>query len=355
MSFNSKRTWDTIKAIRSPRLVLPALMAIITQHERYIPEVEWNSKLITYNVFRVYELIFGRRDGIKAEASVTAEQIDGRLYEVHYLHSFEATLVYLECRFYAFLKGLLPEMRLEKVYIPAFSPAGFGSFMDPKVKPYYFAIAFGAETQGSVSGSTTLTFTSPTVSGSNTFGALTVFTQTDLTISSVTWNAVSATSIAGVTNDSANERIEMWYIIAPAAGANNIVMTRSGATNAMNGYASYYSGCKQSGQPDAFSNNHNSSISTWVQSVTTIANNCWTICNSRNGVGSFSASTNTTFRSTAASVVLADNNAAITPAQSYSMTMTFAGSPSEAYGQMFSVAPVAVASTTGAAFLLNMV
>lgn len=201
------------------------------------------------------------------------------------------------------------------------------------------SIGFGATSTGSNTNAGTLTFSSPNVSGSNTFGIVTVFVQTDLVINNVTWNGVSCTFIAGQTNDSANERLEMWYITAPTAGVTNIVISRTGGTNALNGYAGYWTGVSQTSQPEAFSNNHNSSVSTWTQSVTTLTNNAWTICNARNGVGAFTAGTGTTFRTAVSSVVIADSGGDISPAQAFSMSMTFAGSPSECYGQMISIAP----------------
>src|ERR1700686_2853385 len=52
-----------------------------------------------------------------------------------------------------------------------------------------------------------------------------IFRGSTATVSGVTYNSVSLTR-AGFHNDSANQRrTEMWYLIAPATGNNNIVVT----------------------------------------------------------------------------------------------------------------------------------
>lgn len=212
----------------------------------------------------------------------------------------------------------------------------FTSLLETFIEKAEAAIAFGAVTNGGNGGASSLTFSSPDVSGSNTLGVVQVFVQTDLTINSVTWNGVNATFIGRETNAAVNERIETWYILSPAAGVTNVVISRTGSTNSLQGRAAYYTGVKQSGQPDASVTKIQASGTTLTTTLTTVADNSWTVLTARNDIGNFAASTNTTFRS-GLNQFHADNNANITPAGSYSMSVTL--TDTESYSVMASFAP----------------
>ncbi|MDE2020949.1 MAG: hypothetical protein KGJ13_11485, partial [Patescibacteria group bacterium] len=51
------------------RWIIPTIFTWITNHPRELVTPEWSKKSWTHNVFRAYELIFGRRAGIRAEIS----------------------------------------------------------------------------------------------------------------------------------------------------------------------------------------------------------------------------------------------------------------------------------------------
>jgi hypothetical protein len=66
-----------------------------------------------------------------------------------------------------------------------------------------------------------------------------IFSTGTLTVSSMTYAGQSMTFLAGVNNPGARIRSEMWYIIAPATGANNIAITFSASVRAVAGGMSY--------------------------------------------------------------------------------------------------------------------
>src|SRR5690349_16076088 len=76
----------TIRSITSWRYILPAILAILTNHPRYLPKIEWANDSCVHNIFRLYELIFWRRVGIRAELSSYLK--DGRTS--YYCHSWES-------------------------------------------------------------------------------------------------------------------------------------------------------------------------------------------------------------------------------------------------------------------------
>lgn len=188
------------------------------------------------------------------------------------------------------------------------------------------ALSFDAFTDGNFTSGTSHTF-SHTCTGSN--GILWVHamknSNTD-TITGATYNGVAMTLIQKITGN-ATRYLYSFYLINPASGAHNVVITSSGST-AIGGNAASYAGAKQSGQPDAStsaSKTATSSPATW--SITSVADNCWSVLatlGANNVVpvastGSTLRGTNTTY----ADAKIFDSNSAITPAGAYSMSVTF--------------------------------
>ena len=87
--------------------------------------------------------------------------------------------------------------------------------------------------------------TSLTTAFNNVAGdALTVgvrINSTSETVSGVTYSAVGMTKLAGspVTNAGGGARNYIWYLIAPATGSNNVVVTTSGAVQIIAGAVSF--------------------------------------------------------------------------------------------------------------------
>lgn len=201
------------------------------------------------------------------------------------------------------------------------------------------AIAFGGYATGSNSGATSLTVASPSVSGSNLIGIVSTFHQTNENISSITWNGASMSFIARTSQEGSTRRIETWYILNPSAGSTNIVVTRGTGSGTLEAHVLYYTGAKQSGQPDASATTNDSGTTTFVSSITTVAANCWSTLITRDLTGNFSASTGATIRSSSGNPSVFDSNGALS-AGSNSMSVTSDGGATDHIGVIVSFAPV---------------
>jgi len=181
------------------------------------------------------------------------------------------------------------------------------------------AIAFDSSSFGNTGANNTSVTWSHTCSGANRILFVGVSCPSTRTISSVTYNGVGMTNI---NRSSGSQTVALYYLIAPATGANNVVVTVDSSTFIYCD-ATSYTGVKQSSQPDA--NNTSSTTSTTVTtSVTTIADNCWSVLIARGeSDGVTSAGTGSTSRvSSSGYVQMYDSNGNITPAGSYSMSTT---------------------------------
>lgn len=215
------------------------------------------------------------------------------------------------------------------------------------------AIAFVAAADGGNNGNSTasLTYSYTTGAGSNRLllTCITGDTAAD-DISSVTYNGVAMTQIAKVLPP-ANRWSYFYYLLAPASGAHNLVITFGSIHFIISGSADY-SGVKQSAQPDASTTNTGSPVgpADLATSLTTSANNSWvTMCG-----GGFSGSqaqlagTGATRRAVDGSFGtwgLFDSNAVVTPAGSYSIGWHYAAGVA---GQSSIVASFAPAVTAAA-------
>lgn len=191
------------------------------------------------------------------------------------------------------------------------------------------AQAYDATSGGeSSAGATSLTF-SHTCTGSNLL-LLVGFSFVDTasrTISSITYNGVAMTVLYEV-NPGGNRRTGMAYLLAPATGAHNVVITASGAvSHVINGISASYTGVKQTGFPDSNASNSSAGSGTITTSTTTVLDNCWLagIGWSNESTPAISAGANTTMRGTQAGTYgylgACDSNAQKTPAGSYSLAV----------------------------------
>lgn len=213
------------------------------------------------------------------------------------------------------------------------------------------AIAFINQTSASNSGASSLTFTGPTVSGSNTIGFVSVMVQTNLTINTVTWGGVACTNINGLTEANFGvERLELWYIVNPSS-AGSIVISRTGNTNALEGKATSYSGASQTGQPDASVTKQSSGVTSMTATLTTIANNCWTVINARSDVANLTAGAGTTLRGSYVGHGVFDSNAAL-PAGSTSLIVSDGSGAGDIWGCMASFSPVGGGAIAGDGLLM---
>lgn len=182
------------------------------------------------------------------------------------------------------------------------------------------AIAVDSTSGGEVTLGTTLSV-SHTCAGSNL--VLVVATECNgVFLQNLTYDGVSMSKI---TEEDAPSGTEMWYLVNPSTGTNDIV-----ATLASSGYikicAASYTGASQTGVPDndgkvAYpgSNGTTQSIS-----ITPVADECWVIgCAFVNALLDTTAGAGTTIRNSqknpSGGLGLGDSNGPISPAASHTL------------------------------------
>jgi len=214
------------------------------------------------------------------------------------------------------------------------------------------AIAVDTTTNGSAS-ATTVTV-SHTVATDNPILFVGVWIQNSSdVITGVTYNGVSMSQV-GAVNNAAVDSVYMYVLQAPATGANDIVLTKTGTDL---GYVLgvSYTGAAQTGQPDATNTGYNASATSLTTSVTTVADNCWTVLMMKANNNTNSAGTGTTLRTDGPGndqTGIYDSNGAITPAGSTSLQTTAASNRAWAH-VMASFAPAVAGGATEPAIFMG--
>lgn len=130
-----------------------------------------------------------------------------------------------------------------------------------------------------------------TNTGSNRILVVGAFTDSGADdITGVTYNAVTMTQV-GKRQGPTGQWTYLYYLIAPATGANNIVASFTGTAD-LAGFGISFTGAKQTGQPDASVTNSGAS-SPGTTTLTTVADNSRAVVIFRAGAG-WTASTNST-------------------------------------------------------------
>lgn len=274
------------------RTFLHKLMVDVTRQPRQIVtpgvDFEWdsgNSRI--WQVFRAYEVIFGRHAGIRFEGSSWLE--NGKSY--HKFGTWENLLVFTEHLVRNFFR--LP--KFEIVRLPIFALPNGGTMQSP----FRFAIAFDASPAG-VASATTL---SCTVTGSNMYlmgsnysgagaGNANQFTAA--------FNSVAMTSSATQVWFPTTQVLNGVFLAGPSTGTNNLTSANNGAGL----IASSYSGCAQTTidqYVSAASSGGPSAPVTITATVTTSTANCWVAMFTVAAGNNPTASTNATIRSSGAS------------------------------------------------------
>lgn len=197
------------------------------------------------------------------------------------------------------------------------------------------SISFNAAADlGNNGGSGTLSVSYTSGSGANRMLALAIKgdTGTD-NITGVTYNSVTCSLAAKLTpaGGMGDRWIYLYYLLNPSSGSNTLSITTSG------GYilagAADYTGVKQSGQPDATSTSSVGVALTLTGTITTVADQCWTIMAWGGYASNFAptagaGSTRRTYDAAFGTYGLFDSGGPITPAGSYSMTAQYPGQSS---------------------------
>lgn len=201
-----------------------------------------------------------------------------------------------------------------------------------KPKKAEAAIAFDNSTPGS-NGSTVSSLTyAHTVTGTDPLLIVSAYWTSSRTVSGFTYNAVSMTEVVTTLDTGGGERHGMYYLINPATGANNVVITLSGTSlSGIESAASSYTGVDQTDAIDATRTETNLETGTsYSEAITSTVDNTWAVWSTRNYSGvAVSAGANTALREqilVSYGMLLADSNAAITPAGARTVTLTTAGS-----------------------------
>lgn len=203
------------------------------------------------------------------------------------------------------------------------------------------AIAFvGAANGGSASVATSLTYSYTCGSGLNRLLVVAINGDvlTDL-ITGVTYAGVSMTLIDKQTANTGERWQYLFYLLAPATGANNVVISASGTCDSIASGAADYTGVSASGQPDA-TTKHSTAVAgnTFTTSITTVTDSSWTILSDisfSDGTPPTAGTglTRRTFDPSFGSWSLHDSGGVVNPAGSYSMT-TNRGSNANSWGHV---------------------
>lgn len=206
------------------------------------------------------------------------------------------------------------------------------------------AIAYDNATQGSAATATSITF-AHTCTGANlvlyvgSIGSTTSDLQTGVTYNGVAMTAIDKLQHTGGRWDYS------WVLIAPAAGAHNVVVSASGS-DYINASAASYTGARQSSQPPHKTKDSNGSASTLTGTIDTSSapstDNCWVLMFGQREGGAVGVGAGSTLRAGNTPGVI-DGNGAKTPAGSVSLIVTTDGAGNKSIGyQMFSIAPAPI-------------
>lgn len=287
--------------------IIPYIFVIITGQSRGLPNIKWSPNCWTHNFFRFLELLFWlpvdeNRCFFIKPSTLTNKNLDtGEITRVFF--TFEAFGAYIEGRLrekVAFLLSPKPSWVLQRG-----------------------AIALDTSTFQDV-GASGQTF-SHTSTGSNLVLSLGRFANTaDGTYTGATYATVALAAVNDRPIGAGTQHTNFKLLVAPATGANNVVLT--GTDTKGNATAVTYTGCAQTGQPDA--NNTATATATSVSlTLTTVADNCWAMAYQRgdvDGFGSNNSGVTTTGRGGANPNYYMDSNGALSPAGG--KTVSFSGS-----------------------------
>lgn len=160
--------------------------------------------------------------------------------------------------------------------------------------------------------------------------------QTSDSVSSITYNGVAMTKV--INRSTTAESTSLYILLSPATGSNNLVFTFTTTLTFDWGWASYTGVAGSDVSTSALSGG----AASVTETLTTLTDNSWMVA-AAGLQRTATAGTNSTYRSgnTASGMSLFDNNAAITPTQSYSMTQNLSGSGSVFVGVAMTLYPSA--------------
>ena len=185
-------------------------------------------------------------------------------------------------------------------------------------------LAFDATANGAATPGTSITY-SHTCTGSNLILLVAIVnsggTGGDV-ITGITYNSVAMTNAISV--DGGNFRVYWWFLVNPATGANDVVVSSSDSEFLRSASASY-TGALQTGQPDGTDSDIQTPGTTITSSITTTEDNSWNMSAVANASNlDMTASTGVgAERNNVVNVLhIGDSDAPKTPAGAHGMTWT---------------------------------
>lgn len=213
------------------------------------------------------------------------------------------------------------------------------------------AIAFDAATDGGlVNPGTSLPWNHVVVAA----GSIVVGVFGDNVATDATGN-----KITGVTSDIGGAFTEIdrkavtadrWvylFLLTVAVVGTHAITVNASSSIAIAGQSVSYSGTKQSGQPDNSATNNGSGVSA-TGTLTPVANNCWLPMVVKVSAGTLSPAGSESERVEANGMAMYDNNAAVTPPGSTTLTVTISGG-----GSAWATVIASLAPTAGQRFFLT--
>lgn len=325
---------------------LPYILAFITGYDRYKVKAgvnfEWSNKSWTHNVFRSYEIVFGRKWGIRAELSTGWDKNGNQLF---YCHSWESAFAVTETLIREWLNAQKPSF--VRLYTPVM--ATNNGFQLPS-SPFLFAIATDSTASGTY-GASPRTH-SHICTGSDLILMMSGFSFGSGTTS--TYNGTSMTNLGAYTYGSTIRYGCLNYLISPSTGSNTLSFSPGGDGIAV---TSSYSGVSSTGQPDAAINTQTTgtgSAASLTATVTVTASGSWLMAGTICEGNALTAGTGATLRITGSNVAVAffDSNGA-PGTGSQSMTVNESPASQLAMG-MVSIAPVPLLTTSYIGSMLMM-
>jgi hypothetical protein len=208
------------------KYLLPTLLSYITG-PREIITPQWSKKSLVYNLFRVWELVFGRNikwtygapDTIHPEAISTPIIENGKVVRViRHFFTWEALTVHIEQMIFESFKHL--SFAPFKVQWVQLVPAGNAKL----AHPYVLAIAFDTITSNTASP----TSFSHTVSGSNP-ALVPFYAAAGTDPSTVTYASVGLSKKATATVPTAGDPVSVWATATlPSATGSNTLASSGG-------------------------------------------------------------------------------------------------------------------------------
>lgn len=103
-------------------------------------------------------------------------------------------------------------------------------------------------------------------------------------ISGVTYNSVSMTKLAEQADGGGSNYLDVWYLVAPATGANDVVVSKD-TSGVMVSTCASYSGVDQTTPIPTSASDNSTATTAFSADITTTETNSWVYCSLRDNVG----------------------------------------------------------------------